>query len=128
VLYDYFEFERDENGHLAATIVVDGVPAGFVYYAPDTMTFGTWEMWWIAVDPRRHGSGLGRRLVEFCENDVLAAGGRMLFIDTSSLPEYEPTRRFYLALGYEQDAVLRDYFNDGDSKVVFRKRLAAAKL
>lgn len=128
VLHDYFAFERDDNGHRSATLLVDGRVAGFVYYAPDTITFGTWEMWWIAVDPALQGRGLGRLLVKFCEQDVVEAGGRMLFIDTSSLPEYEATRQFYLALGYDQEAVLRDYFNDGDSKVVFRRRLVPEKM
>lgn len=128
VLYDYFDFERDMNDHRCATIVDDDGPAGFVYFAQDTMTFGTWDMWWIVVDPKKHGRGLGRRLVDHCETEIRSAGGRILFIDTSSLPEYEPTRKFYESLGYEPHAVLCDYFSDGDSKVIFRKRLAQVKM
>ena len=45
----------------------------------------------------------------------------MLFIETSSLPMYEPTRRFYLKHGYEQHALLKDFYAAGDSMVVFRK-------
>jgi hypothetical protein len=33
------------------------------------------------------------------------------------------TRRFYRKHGYDQDAVLRDFYSDGDDMVVFRKRL-----
>ncbi len=56
------------------------------------------------------------------ENDVREARGRLLLIETSSLPHYEPTRRFYLKHGYETAAVLADYYADGDDMVVFRKR------
>ena len=48
----------------------------------------------------------------------------MLFIETSSLPNYELTRTFYLKNGYDQEATLRDYYADGDSMVVFRKKLS----
>jgi hypothetical protein len=62
--------------------------------------------------------------MKFVEEDIRKAGGRVLFIETSGLPHYDPTRRFYLKLGYEQGAVLRDYYADGDDMVVFRKRLS----
>lgn len=52
-----------------------------------------------------------------------ARGGRLLLIETSSLPHYEPTRRFYLKHGYERSCAIADYYADGDDLVVFRKRL-----
>ena len=52
-----------------------------------------------------------------------SAEGRLLVIETSSLPAYELTRRFYLKQGYDQAAVLRDFYADGDSIVYFTKRL-----
>ena len=48
---------------------------------------------------------------------------RVLFIETGSPPHYELTRRFYLKHGYEQHALLKDFYADGDSMVVFRKAL-----
>ena len=67
--------------------------------------------------------GLGRELLRFAEEDIRRLNGRVLFVETSSLPHYELTRRFYLKLGYEQVALLPDYYADGDGMVVFRKRL-----
>jgi hypothetical protein len=58
------------------------------------------------------------------EEDIRRQHGRLLLIETSSLPHYELTRHFYLKHGYEQGCVLRDYYADGDDMVVFRKRLA----
>ena len=55
--------------------------------------------------------------------DVTAGGGRVLFVETGSLPHYELTRKFYLNNGYEQHALLKDYYAAGDSMVVFRKAL-----
>ena len=56
-------------------------------------------------------------------SNVASEGTRLSAIETASLPSYEPTRRFYLKHHYEQAAVIRDYYADGDSLVVFSKRL-----
>jgi ribosomal protein S18 acetylase RimI-like enzyme len=83
----------------------------------------TWYIWWIAVDPSTQGRGVGRELLRFAEGETARRGGRVMFIETSGLPDYEPTRRFYLKNGYDREAVLRDYYKDGDDLVIFRKRL-----
>ena len=65
--------------------------------------------------------GVGGYLLRHAEEDIRKRNGRVLFIETSSLPHYELTRKFYLKHGYEVTAVLRDYYHDGDDMVVFRK-------
>ena len=58
----------------------------------------------FAVTKDRQSRGLGARLLAWAEDDIRAHGGRVLFIETSSLPAYEPTRRFYHRHGYERAA------------------------
>ena len=123
VLDDYHDANR-AAGHRCVTLEREGGVLGFAYYAPEAMTDRSWSLWWIAVLPGQQGRGLGAGLLKHVEEDARAAGARVLFIDTSSLPHYEPTRKFYLKHGYEVTAVLRDFYADGDDKVVFRKRLA----
>jgi GNAT superfamily N-acetyltransferase len=96
---------------------------GFVYHAPEPMTEGSWSLWWIVVRTDIQGHGLGARLLKFAEQDSLENGARVLFVETSNLPHYEPTRQFYLKRGYEQEARLRDYYAEGDDQIIFRKRL-----
>jgi len=122
VLSDYHAHER-ANGHRCATAWCEGTPIGFVYWAPAPMTDRTWHLYWIAVRRDLQSRGSGARLLAFCEAEVLAAGGRLLLIDTSSLSSYAPTRRFYAKHGYEPPAVIRDFYADGDDLLVFRKRL-----
>lgn len=50
-------------------------------------------------------------------------GGRMLLVETSGLPDFERTRRFYMKCGCEEEARIRDFYTTGDDKVVFRKVL-----
>jgi ribosomal protein S18 acetylase RimI-like enzyme len=121
VLDDYHAANR-EFGHVARTWD-DGVPLGFVYYAPTAMTDRTWELWWIAVGKWRQGRGIGRGMLAEVEADVRASGGRLLLIETSSTPAYEPTRQFYLRHGYAVAARIPDFYADGDDKVIFSKRV-----
>jgi GNAT superfamily N-acetyltransferase len=122
VLHD-FHSEDAEEGHRAVTYEKDGKPIGFVYYAPTPMTEGTWHLFWIFVDKNIQAKGLGARLLKHTEEDIRAAGGRLLIIETSSLPHYELTRRFYLKHGYDQPAVVPDFYAEGDGMVVFTKKL-----
>lgn len=124
VLDDYHAV-NGAAGHLAITSVdAAGAIDGFAYYAPAEMTEGTWQLWWIAVRKDTQGQGIGRRLLDFVEADIRTRHhGRVLFIETGSLPHYEPTRQFYLKKGYEQHAILKDFYAEGDSMVVFRKAM-----
>jgi ribosomal protein S18 acetylase RimI-like enzyme len=122
VLDDYHASNREE-GHLSITCEQNHQIVGFAYYAPATMTDRAWYLYWIAVNRQTQAKGIGGKLLRHVEEDIRHRKGRVLFIETSSLTHYEPTRKFYVKQGYEQEAVLRDYYADGDGMVVFRKRL-----
>ena len=97
-----------------------------MYYAPADLTDGgTWDLWWIIVAKARQGRGLGARLLDLVEQSVSQEGGRQLLIETSSLPQYEPTRRFYLKYGYHVIARIPDYYTEGDDLIIFRKRITS---
>jgi ribosomal protein S18 acetylase RimI-like enzyme len=123
VLDDYHASNRAE-GHVSVTAEQAGQVVGFAYYAPAAMTDRTWYLYWIAVSRQIQSRGLGSRLLHHAEQDVIARRGRLFLIETSGLPHYEPTRRFYLKHGYEQAAVIRDFYSDGDDLIVFRKRMS----
>jgi ribosomal protein S18 acetylase RimI-like enzyme len=124
VLDDYHSSMK-ALGHRSVSYVLDGQPGGFAYYAPAAMTDRTWYLYWIVVDVRAHGRGIGTELMQYVEADVNASRGRLLLIETSSMPHYDSTRRFYAKLGYECTATIKDYYADRDDMVVFRKTLRA---
>ena len=127
VLDDYHAANH-RHGHRALTSVSAGDRAeGFAYFAPASMTDRTFELWWIAVAPECQGRGAGARLLRAAEDAVRAAGGRLLVIETSSTALYEPTRGFYRKFGYAEVATVPDWYAEGDSKVLFSKRLAPAR-
>jgi ribosomal protein S18 acetylase RimI-like enzyme len=123
VLADYHASSH-LHGHRAVTFEKDGQILGYAYYAPAAMTDRTWYLYWIAVTKNTQAKGIGGTLLRHAEGEIRKVGGRVLFIETSSLPHYAQTRRFYDKHGYEVTGVLRDYYADGDDMVVYRKRIA----
>jgi ribosomal protein S18 acetylase RimI-like enzyme len=118
-----FHAGRDTETHVLVSYEQDGQVIGFAYYAPASMTDRTWYLWWIAVSKQIQSRGVGKALLDSLEADIRSRHGRLLVLETSSLPSYEPTRRFYLRNGYEQAATVKDYYADGHDMVVFRKRM-----
>ena len=126
VLDDYFA-SNHTLGHRSITVEDEGRILGFAYYAPAAMTDRTWYLYWIAVRKQLQARGLGAELLRHAEDDIRRAAGRLLLIETSSLPHYDLTRRFYEKQGYETATVLHDYYCDGDHMVVFRKRFGGLR-
>ena len=87
------------------------------------MARGTFDLYWIAVDPDFQEQGAGSKLVDFLEEGVKARGGRMILADTSTIPEYEKTRRFYVKNGFREIARIPDYYDPGNDRITFCKRL-----
>jgi ribosomal protein S18 acetylase RimI-like enzyme len=96
---------------------------GFAYCEPERMTDGTYNLLAIAVDPERQSGGIGQLIVTAVEQAVCDLGARVLLVETSSLPEYERTRSFYDQLGYGREAVIREFYAEGEDKIVFWKHL-----
>ena len=123
LLDDLHHGTSSDAGHRAVSLERDGRPVGFAYFAPTPMTDRTWHLYWIFVAKGIQARGLGTELMRFVEAEIAAAGGRLLLVETSGLPTYDLTRRFYVKHGYEQTAHIRDFYSDGDDQIVFRKRL-----
>ena len=84
-----------------------------------------YDLYWIAVAETFKGDGVGSELMARSEAAILKSGGVKIYAETSSRPSYAPARAFYRRSGYQVDAVLKDYYDDGDDKVIFAKVLGA---
>ncbi len=96
---------------------------GYACYGPTPDTFGTFDLYWIAVDRRRQGMGVGTQLVTAVEETLSAAGGRLIVVETSSREEYGATRGFYEARGYRKTATIPEYYAPADDLVIYTKDL-----
>jgi len=108
---------------LLLTCHLDGAAVGLCYAVPEDLADGTWNMRALAVRPDRQGERLGTALVAAAEQHLKAKGQRILIVDTSGTDDFGLTRAFYAKNGYEEEARIRDFWAEGDDKVVFRKAL-----
>ena len=123
VLMAYHD-DNEDDGHRCVTYEDHGQIVGFAYFAPAAMTDRTWYLWWIVVNKQIQARGVGSHLLRHVEEGARAENGRLMMVETSGLPSYALTRKFYVKHGYEVAGVLKDYYADDHDMVVYRKRLA----
>jgi D-alanine-D-alanine ligase len=114
--------EPRETGYRFVVAEVAGAVAGYACFGETPCTIGTYDLYWIAVDPASQGSGVGRALLDAVETAVRGAGGRLLVIETASKPEYAATRAFYERCGLDLVARIPDFYARGDDKLVYCRR------
>lgn len=121
MIHDFFNNENTTD--LWLTTIENGQPISIAYCAPERMTEGTYNLYAIAVHKNYQGKGIGKKMMHYIEDLLRKDGHRILLVETSVLPEYELTRNFYDKCNYHQEAIIRDFYEAGDDKVVFWKKL-----
>lgn len=116
----YFKNENDNEFWFTYE---DEKPVAIAYCAPEKMTEGTWNLYLIAVHPDWQGQGIGTSMMEYIEQTLSKQGERILLVETSGLASFEKTQRFYLKCGYEQEGRIREFYQAGEDKIIFRKSL-----
>ncbi len=110
--------------YIQRAIVDDtGAVQGYYCVGPTPMTQSTFDLYWIAVNPALHGKGFGRELLVDCESFVRSMHGTLIVVETSSLPKYDATRKFYLRNSYLETARIRGYYAAGDDLMIYTKHL-----
>ena len=100
----------------------DGRLAGWICWGPTPCTLGTYDLYWMAVDPEVQGSGFGTVLLLEMERR-LAGVARLIIVETAGRSDYAPTRAFYRARGYSPVSRIPDFYAPGDDQVVFVKNV-----
>lgn len=102
----------DENGMVA-----------FANYVKNSFSVHSWDLYWIAVNQNSRHRNLGTLLLKAVEDDIRNSGGKILWLDTSGRPLYDPTENFYKKNGYTLQASLKDFYAPGDPKQIYSKIL-----
>ncbi len=97
------------------------VAVGYTCIGPTPGTDGTFDLYWIAVDPQRYGTGDAALLLHSAEEYLQERGGALMIVETSSTQKYERTRAFYCKHGYGEVARIRQYYRPGDDLIVYGK-------
>ncbi len=119
---------KGQSGHYQSYVLeTNGKAVGWVCWGPTPCTVGSYDIYWLGVDPTCQGKGYGRKLMEFAEEQIRAAGGRLYIVETSGRESYLPTRAFYERIGYTQAACVKDFYASGDDKIIYTKNALLSK-
>jgi ribosomal protein S18 acetylase RimI-like enzyme len=122
-LIDIYLKDENQKDYIIYVYEDSGKTAGYICYGRRPLTDGTYDLYWIAVNPNIHGKGIGSKLIEHMENDVKKLNGYLILIETSGKAEYEGERRFYEKNGYGTQTIIKDFYRNGDDLFVYRKYL-----
>lgn len=96
---------------------------GYVCFGPTAMTRGTYDLYWICVDPLCKGQGVGRDLVREMEKEIAPERARLIRVETAGSAEYAATRAFYDHIGFEVVARIKDFYWPGNDLVIYGRYL-----
>ncbi len=100
-----------------------GAILGFACWGPTSLSRGAADLYWIATARDAQSRGVAAGLFRAVEAAARAAGRWLIVIWTSSRPNYQAARDFYLRMGCELTLQLTDFYDRGDDLVVFVRRL-----
>lgn len=112
-----------ESGYLFTFIEVDNEVAGYACYGLIPCTVCSYDLYWIAVDNKFRGQGLGKKIMTEVEKEIAKIGGHNIYIETSSREKYIPTQNFYISCNCTLEARFKDFYDIGDDKLVYVKRV-----
>ncbi len=101
----------------------DGKVLGYVCYGSSPMAEGTFDIYWICVDPQSKNLGIGKKLMAWAEKRIKDSKGRLIIVETSGRGQYDATRGFYLKQHYIEEARIKDFYRPGDDRVIYTKHL-----
>jgi ribosomal protein S18 acetylase RimI-like enzyme len=102
---------------------LDAAMVGFACYGWESLTYGTWDLFWVCTLRNARGLGIGSALLKEAVRVATAEGGRLMVIYTSGTPAYTAARRLYEAHQFVRVATVPEYYNAGDDLHIYRRRL-----
>ena len=135
ILSESGQFDADALAHVMETLdaylenpegeiwftAVEDKPVGFAYCAPEPVTSGTWNLLMLWTKEGYEGKKFGSSLVSSVENELKKREARLLIVETSQLPEFETARSFYEKCGFIFEAEVKNFFAQGDNKLIYTK-------
>ena len=121
MISDYFN--NSDTQDIWLTYFDDNRPVAIGYCVPEELTDGTYNLLAIGVSQDAQRKGVASEMMKYIEQLLRQKDGRILIVETSSDDAQIAARKFYQNIGYTQEAVIRDFWKDGDDKIVFWKKL-----
>jgi GNAT superfamily N-acetyltransferase len=113
----------EKSGYYFVFAEVDGITVAYSCFGPIALTKSSHDLYWIVTHSEYRGKGIGRKLLEETYKHAKAMGCTALYAETSGLEHYAPTRSFYINNHFILEARLKEFYDKGDDKFVYVKRL-----
>jgi ribosomal protein S18 acetylase RimI-like enzyme len=111
-----------ENEHECLVYCKERKIFGVLIFRRDPMGDKIYEIKWLAVRRDYFRNGVGKSLVSFAES-LVKDKARLIVIYTSNHYFYNGTHKFFEKLGYKKVSIIPDFWDDGDDRVVYWKRV-----
>jgi ribosomal protein S18 acetylase RimI-like enzyme len=108
-----------DSGYHFIFAVVENRTVAYACFGEIPCTKGSYDLYWIVTHNDFRGMGIGKKLMVEVEKQIKALDGRVIYIETSSKPQYIPTRGFYENYGCKTEAILKDFYDVGDNKYLY---------
>ncbi len=105
------------------TYIDNNTQVAIGYCVPEKFTEGTFNLLAIGVSEDSQRKGIASEMMKYIEQLLKNKEGRILIVETSSDDAQIGARNFYPKIGYTQVGVLKDFWKDGEDKIVFWKKI-----
>jgi ribosomal protein S18 acetylase RimI-like enzyme len=112
-----------ESGYDFVFIDIDNKTVAYSCYGLIPCSLISYDLYWIATHQDYRNKGLGKIVLTETENQIRKSGGKAMYIETSSKEKYIPTQKFYENNNCELKISFEDFYDIGDSKFVYVKKL-----
>jgi len=122
-LFDGYLRDAQKSGYNFLSYRDGDAVSGFACWGPTSLSKGAADLYWICTAQEAQGKGVAAALFRAVEDAVRSIGRWLIVIWTSSRPDYQPARDFYLRMGCELVAQIADFYDRGEDLCVFIRRL-----
>ncbi len=116
-------FNNPDTQDIWFTFTENNIPCAIGYCKPELLTDGTYNLLAIGVSQDFQRKGIAIEMMKFIENLLKQKNGRILIVETSSDDAQIGARNLYHKIGYTQIANIKDFWKEGEDKIVFWKKL-----
>lgn len=121
MIFNYFN--NPETKDIWFTKIEDNSPKSVGFCVPEKLTNGTYNLLAIGVMQDAQRFGIGTDMMKYIEEQLRQRRGRILIVETSSGEAQNAARNFYKKIGYTQMAAIKDFWDEGEDKIIFWKKL-----
>jgi GNAT superfamily N-acetyltransferase len=120
---DYFSASANLKGDSVHVAVLDKEIIGMTGYFIDRYEVGNYWLGWFYIHKKYSQKGYGTQLLNFIIAKLKKKRIKRLFVNTSSYPFYREALNFYLKNGFRIEAVIKNYYWNGEDQIILSKQL-----